>query len=112
MALAPYRYEQLNYFKFASIFLDEFPKALRHTFKSMWDNTFAYLPGYQLWDDSITVRDMLRVRDGGARVPAHHSYDEWDCTALFSGHYLGFCTLCFYFAIKMPHLTLTAPFFH
>ena len=84
MALAPYRYEQLNYFKFVSIVLDEFPKALRHTFKSMWDNSFGYLPGYQLWDDSITVRNMFCVTEGGTtRVPTHHSYDEWDCTALF-----------------------------
>ena len=84
MAVAPYRHEQLNHFKFVSIVLDEFPKALRHAFKSMQDNTIGYLPGYQLWDDSITVRNMLRVTEGGTtRVPTYHSYDEWDCTALF-----------------------------
>lgn len=80
MALAPYRDEQLNYFKFATIVLDEFPKALRQTFKSMWDINFGYHP----WDDSITVRNLFLTTEGGTtRVPTHHSYDEWDCTALF-----------------------------
>ena len=45
MALKLFTNEQLNYFKFATIVQDEFPVALRQTFKSMWDNTFGYLPG-------------------------------------------------------------------
>ncbi|KAL9973807.1 hypothetical protein ACROYT_G020310 [Oculina patagonica] len=50
----------------------------------MWDNTFAYLPGYQPWDDSITVRNMFLVAEGGkTKVPTNISFDEWDCTALF-----------------------------
>ena len=84
MALQPFRDEQLNYFKFASIALNEFPKALRQTLKSMWDNTFAHRPGYQLWDDSTAVRNLFLATEGGAtKVPTHHAYEEWDCTALF-----------------------------
>ena len=84
MALQPFRNEQLNYFKFAFVVLDEFPKVLRQTFKHMWDNTFAHLPGYQPWDDSITVRNMFLATEGGkTKVPTHLPYEEWDCTALF-----------------------------
>ena len=84
MALQPFRDEQLNYFKFASIALNEFPKALRQTFKSMWDNKFAHRPGYHLWDDSTAVRNLFLTTEGGkTKVPTHLSYEEWDCTALF-----------------------------
>ena len=84
MALQPFTNEQLNYFKFAFVVLNEFPKALRQTFKHMWDNTFGSLPGYQPWDDSITVRNMFLATEGSTtKVPKHLSYDEWDCTALF-----------------------------
>ena len=84
MALQPFRDEQLNYFKFASIVLNEFASALRQTFKSMWDNTFGHRSGYQLWDDSTAVRSLFLAEEGGkTKVPTHLSYDEWDCTALF-----------------------------
>ncbi|KAL9973822.1 hypothetical protein ACROYT_G020326 [Oculina patagonica] len=84
MALQPFTNEQLNYFKFAFVVLNEFPKALRQSFKHMWDSTFAHLPGYQPWDDSITVRNMFLTTEGGkTKVPTHLSYDEWDCTAFF-----------------------------
>ena len=84
MALQPFTNEQLNYFKFAFIVLNEFPKALRQTFKQMWNNTFASLPGFQSWDDSNAVRNLFLSTEGGAsKVPTHLSYDEWDCTALF-----------------------------
>ena len=84
MALQPFQDEQLNYFKFVSIVLNEFPKALRQTFRSMWDNTFGHLPGFQLWDDSIAVRNLFRRKEGGrTKVPTNLSYEEWDCTALF-----------------------------
>ena len=84
MALQPFTNEQLNCFKFAFVVLNEFPKVLRQTFKHMWDNTFAHLPGYQPWDDSIAVRNMFLVREGGkTKVPTHLPYEEWDCTALF-----------------------------
>ena len=80
MALQPFTTEHLNYFKFAFVVLNEFPKALRHTFKHMWNNTFASQP----WDDSTTVRNMFLTTEGGkTKVPTHLSYDEWDCTALF-----------------------------
>ena len=84
MALQPFTNEQLNYFKFAFIVLNEFPKALRQTFKQMWNNTFASLPGFQSWDDSHAVRNLFLSTEGGkSKVPTHLSYDEWDCTALF-----------------------------
>ena len=84
MALRPYREEELNYFKFSSLVLNEFPKALRQTFKAMWDNTFGHRPGFQLWDDSLAVRNLFVSTEGGTtRVPTHLSYNEWDCTALF-----------------------------
>ena len=80
MALQPFTNEQLNYFKFAYVVLNEFPKVLRQTFKRMWDNTFAY----QSWDDSIAVRNMFLATEGGkTKVPTHLPYEEWDCTALF-----------------------------
>jgi len=84
MALQPFKDEQLNYFKFASIVLNEFPKALRQTFRSMWDNTFGHLHGFQPWDDSIVVRNLFLGSEGGrTKVPTNLSYEEWDCTALF-----------------------------
>ena len=83
MTLQPFQDEQLNYFKFASIVLNEFPKALRHIFRSMWDNTFGYLPGFQSWDDSIAVRNLFLTTEGGTtKVPTSLSYEEWDCTTL------------------------------
>ena len=73
--------KQLNYFKFASIVVNEFPKALRYTFKLMRDTKYG--PG-QPWDDSVAVRKSFRVKEGGkTKVPTYKSYDEWDCTALF-----------------------------
>ena len=84
MALRPYRDEELNYFKFSSLVLNEFPKALRQTFKTMWDNTYGHSPGFQLWDDSIAVRNLFVSTEGRTtKVPTHLSYNEWDCTALF-----------------------------
>ena len=84
MALQPYRDEELNYFKFASLVLNEFPKVLRQTFKTMWDNTFGHRPGFQLWDDSTAVRNLFAATEGGnTKVPTNLSYSEWDCTALF-----------------------------
>ena len=84
MALQPYQDEDLNYFKFSSLVLKEFPKALRQTFKTMWDNTHGRHPGFQEWDDSSTVRKLFATAEGGrTKVPVHQSYHEWDCTALF-----------------------------
>ena len=84
MAVRPFTKEQLNYFKFASIVLNEFAIALRQTFKSMWDNIFGHRPGYQLWDNSTKVRKLFLAEEGGkTKVPIHTSHEEWDCTALF-----------------------------
>jgi len=84
MALQPYRDEELNYFKFSSIVLNEFPKALRQTFKTTWDSIIGHRPGFQLWDDSPAVRNLFVSTEGGkTKVPTHKSFNEWDCTALF-----------------------------
>ena len=84
MALQPYREEDLNFFKFTSLVLNEFPNALRQTLKTMWDNTYGHRPGFQLWDDSTAVRNLFAATEGGrTKVPVHLSYHEWDCTALF-----------------------------
>ena len=77
--------EQLNFFKFSTVVLDEFPVALRQVFVYMWDNQVAPTPGFQKWDDSPHVRKMFLKKEGGKTkyVPTSKSYMEWDCTALF-----------------------------
>ncbi|XP_073254481.1 uncharacterized protein [Porites lutea] len=83
--MATFSLEQLNFFKFSSVVLDEFPIALRHVFVHMWDNQVAPTPGFQKWDDSPLVRNMFLSKEGGRTkyVPTGKSYHEWDCTALF-----------------------------
>ena len=84
MTLRPFTNEQLNYFKFASVVINEFPKILRQAFKTRWDNTFGHLPGFQPWDDSLAVRNLFLATEGGStKVPTNLPYDDWDCTALF-----------------------------
>ena len=86
-ALQPFSDKQLNFFKFSSLVLNEFPKALRQTFKTMWDNTYGHRPGFQLWDDSTAVRNMFDSEEAKSgkktKVPVLQSYNEWDCTNLF-----------------------------
>ena len=75
--------EQLNYFKFAQIVTTEFPRALRQTFRAMWDNKFGNMTGFKPWDDSPDVRKLfLKAESGKTRVPIHLSYEEWDFVAL------------------------------
>ena len=83
--MATFSLEQLNFFKFSSVVLDEFPFVLRHVFVNMWDNQVAPTPGFQKWDDSPLVRNMFLNKEGGKTkyVPTDKSYHEWDCTALF-----------------------------
>ena len=83
--MATFSLEQLNFFKFSSVVLDEFPITLRSVFVHMWDNQVAPTPGFQNWDDSPLVRNMFLGKEGGKTkyVPTSKSYLEWDCTALF-----------------------------
>ena len=75
--------EQLNFFKFTSVVLDEFPVALRQVFVYMWDNLVVPARRYPNWDDSETVRKLFLKEEGGkTKVPTTKSYSEWDCTAL------------------------------
>ena len=80
--------EQLNFFKFSSVVLDEFPVTLRSVFVFMWDNfvaTTTTTPGIPKWDDSTTVHNIFLTKEGGPKkAPTlNKSYKEWDCTALF-----------------------------
>ena len=83
--MATFSLEQLNFFKFSSVVLDEFPITLRRVFVHMWDNQVAPTPGFQKWDDSPLVRNMFLSKEGGRTkyVPTSKSFNEWDCTALF-----------------------------
>ena len=75
--------KQLNYFKFAQIVTTEFPRALRQTFRTMWDNKFGNMTGFKPWDDSPDVRKLFLKAEGGkTRVPTHLSYEEWDFLSL------------------------------
>ena len=78
--------EQLNFFKFSTVVLDEFPVALRQVFVYLWDNQVGPTPGFQKWDDSLLVRKMFLKKEGGKTkyVPTSKSFKEWDCTALFA----------------------------
>ena len=76
-----YRPKQLNHFKFDSIVFDEFTKALRQTFKFMWDSKYGQT---EPWDDSDAVRNSFKAKEGGVtKVRTQLSYEKWDCTELF-----------------------------
>ena len=82
MSRQPYSDEELNYFKFASIVLNEFPDALRSIFVDMWDTRVA--PSSTDWDDSPLVRNILHNNEApNTKIPTNNSFKEWDCTALF-----------------------------
>ena len=84
MAAKPFSKEQLNFFKFSTLVLDEFPKVLRQIFITMWDSKVSAKPGFIPWDDSTAVRNMLLTSEGGKTdIPTRKSIEEWDCTALF-----------------------------
>ena len=84
--MAPNSDEQLNYFKFASLVLNEFPNVLQQVFASMWDNKIASTFGCQKLEDSTPCRTIVLGRKGIGKtkhIPTDESYMEWDCTALF-----------------------------
>ncbi len=84
MAAKPFTKEQLNFFKFFTLVIDEFPKVLRQIVITMWDSKVATKPGFIAWDDSVKVRNMLLTSEGGKTdIPTTKSIQEWDCTALF-----------------------------
>lgn len=69
--------KQKNFNNFIQIVQNEFPKALRQVFETMWNQT------YQPWDDSPTVRSIFLSLEGGkTKIPLHLSYEEWDTTSL------------------------------
>ena len=80
MSLNPCREEELNHLKSLSLVFNEFPKALRQTFKKMWNEKNGNYP----WDDSTAVRNLFASKEGQTtKVPTHKSFNEWDCSALF-----------------------------
>jgi hypothetical protein len=84
MAAKPFSKELLNFCKFSTLVLDEFPKVLRQIFITMWNSKIATRPGFITWDDSTNVRKMLLASEGGKTdIPTTKSIEEWDCTALF-----------------------------
>ena len=81
MVRVRYSDDQVNFLKLTTIVTDDIPKALRQTFKLMWDRQFGPV---QLWDDSEAVRKSFKAKEGGTtKIPTDQSYEEWDCTALF-----------------------------
>ena len=90
MAAKLFSNEQLNFFKFSTLALDEFPKVLRQIFITMWNTKLAVMSGFIPWDDSPKVRNMLLTYEGAkTRIPTTKSIDEWDCTALFQATIYG-----------------------
>ena len=84
MPLYTFSDKQLNYFKFAAIVQDEFPKALQQTFVSMWDNIYGGPPTNLPWHDSVAVRNQLSTQEcGNRKIPTRLSHTKWDSTALF-----------------------------
>lgn len=83
--MATFSSEQLNFFTFSTVVLDEFPVALRKVFVHMWDTLVASKHGGQKWDNSGTVLNLFLSNEGGAaKVPTLNKFiEEWDCTALF-----------------------------
>ena len=74
----------MNFFKFASIVLNEFPEALRQVFVDMWDKRVAPHHSNQVWDDSVGVHNLLLNIEGPkTKIPKNSSFQDWDCTALF-----------------------------
>lgn len=72
--------EQLNYFKFTTVVLDEFPRALRNTFVALWDKKHGSV---QKWDDSPIAIKMLQSLEKPTKTPIpSYPIKEWDSTAL------------------------------
>ena len=74
--------EQWNFLKFVTV-MKVFDKALRQTFKRMWNKKYGLL---HQWDDSKAVRKLLCNKEGGKdkgiKRLTNKSYEEWDTTAL------------------------------
>lgn len=70
--------EQLNFFKFARVVFDEFPKAICKTFVTLWDSKFGSI---HPWDDSDDVHCMLQEKEGLGKNGEKLS--SFDSTMLF-----------------------------
>ena len=84
MAVKPFKEEEWNFYKFASVVHSEFPEMLRSAFVSLWNRKIARLPGNQVWDETPEVRKLFLALEGGkTAIPIDKSFKDWDCTALF-----------------------------
>ena len=87
--------EQWNFLKFVMV-VKVFHKALRQTFKRMWNKKYGLL---HQWDDTNTVRKLLCKKETGKdraiKLLTNKSYVEWDTTALckFTLYAKSFATL-------------------
>ena len=81
--LQPYQVEDLNYFKFCSLVLNEFAKAFRQTFKTIWDNTFRHRHDFKAWIDSTAVRNLFAKKDNGAICDEVLSFTNASTSAAF-----------------------------
>ena len=73
--------EQWNVLKFFMV-VRVFDKALRQTFKRMWNKKYGLL---HQWDNSNAKRKFLCNKEGGKqsiKLLTKRSYEEWDTTAL------------------------------
>ena len=77
--------EQVNFFKFSTVVVDEFPVALRKVFVHMWDTLVVPKHGCKKWDDSAAILNWFLSKEGGVtKVPTlNKPLKDWDCTALF-----------------------------
>ena len=84
--MAKFSSEQLHFFKFSTVVLDEFPVALRKVFVYMWDTLAVPRHGCKKWDDTVAVLNWFVSKEGGPKkVPTlNKPLKDWDCTALFS----------------------------
>lgn len=75
--------EQLNFFRFSTVVLEEFPAALRQVFVYMWDNfSSSRLYPAKKWDDSEEVRNLFSNEEGKTKAPTNKSYEKWGCSDL------------------------------
>ena len=73
--------EEWNFLKFVMV-VKVFDKALRQTFKRMWNKKYGLL---HQWDDSNAVRKLLCNKESGRqsiKLLTNKSYETWDTTAL------------------------------
>ena len=82
MAMSKLPDKQNNYNTFAQIVQNEFPKALRQVFESVWIQKFedSYPPFHYPRDVGHSINSLQHLRHP---IPFDHPYGEWSTTNLF-----------------------------